>query len=1192
MWSSACRLACALGLVTASALAEDPARSAAALPATARSISSAEVASAPTITVFADGRTRVRTATGGEGEKLAYSSTIGDRITAVGANLRLADDLVLSVQGGAELSRYAFWVTGQADPEQPSNEPYTVEFALHEYCPGAGGAVIPGTEGSVTISDPAMLDSLLRIEFVPDPGVIVPQSLWWSFRSSRSNVGFLGGAHPVRGFSNDILDIPGFECAANFGGWFRNEPYASFNFELWVNEQAVDSFVGYRNIYAAGPGIVTGGGDVQYADDIELQVDSCRMTGYEIGIRNFGFYQFDLHADDRGVPTSEAIPGTAKTFFNNTTTGFRLARYTFDPPIELPAGRIWATFKVNNPSGGWVLTGDNATIGETDYWYVRRNSDLSDWVYPPSQVPGRFYVVVYCAGEPADGACCDMFNTDENGDSVCRELPRMNCPNLGPHPGWMEGAVCEPDPFPFTCGLAACCTPQDDCVELTKRECEALEPLEAGRLWSRGNYCESRACPYSACLALGESCTTPDWGGRGCDDTFCCSRVCEVDAWCCEVEWDDSCAVSAQRICEANAEYDRCAPEGEFDGALALELGSPVLFSLNNSRSDSFEPGFCCNKGPTAHCDNAGEYQGLPCETDDDCGEGTCQMSREDPGAKARFQGWFRIDIPHANSPEDSETVGVRVSTCFPNEEAPDTLLQFYAPTVENAGVCEGVGRCDDDSPCGESAPCTDPSSECNFDRWPCSVLAPDCPLGATCVPDRVAECASLRVEGCNDDAGGEACPVGAQLSELCVDELARGTSYYVMAGLKRPLGDFSEPERLTIRADLVDACPAAQSPPNDYCRFATDINPGETPFTTEGASYECPFASGLECSLPGAQNDVWFRYTAVDTGLIDVATCDAEATPDTEVAIYEGCDCPTVSATSTPVGGPQPAACSGSGGGPCAVGSSIESLPVDAGECYLIRVADHLGAVVSGRLTIDAGGFDCNENGVADRCEVDCGMPGGVCDVPGCGTRTDCDNDGTLDECEGLQAPCCAPQGLDWIDPPDGAVDAGAPVTPAGSLNYKGIDRIRFSAPFAWRDDCWTFAETANNQSLWPPYPLQDLVNRILSIEVAGDESTELVLDRPIAPGECGTVTYRTDPALGGTTASATFCAHPGDVNGDGCSSAVDIIALIDAINGTGDAAWGELSTNCDRNAATGPADINCLIDLLNSGWLGVGCE
>jgi hypothetical protein len=43
----------------------------------------------------------------------------------------------------------------------------------------------------------------------------------------------------------------------------------------------------------------------------------------------------------------------------------------------------------------------------------------------------------------------------------------------------------------------------------------------------------------------------------------------------------------------------------------------------------------------------------------------------------------------------------------------------------------------------------------------------------------------------------------------------------------------------------------------------------------------------------------------------------------------------------------------------------------------------------------------DCNSNGISDACDLDCGEPGGPCDVPGCGQSLDCDSNDVPDECE-----------------------------------------------------------------------------------------------------------------------------------------------------------------------------------------------
>ena len=52
----------------------------------------------------------------------------------------------------------------------------------------------------------------------------------------------------------------------------------------------------------------------------------------------------------------------------------------------------------------------------------------------------------------------------------------------------------------------------------------------------------------------------------------------------------------------------------------------------------------------------------------------------------------------------------------------------------------------------------------------------------------------------------------------------------------------------------------------------------------------------------------------------------------------------------------------------------------------------------------VDMGAYeagDCNRNGLSDVCDLDCGAPGGPCDLPGCGQSFDCNGNGVPDECE-----------------------------------------------------------------------------------------------------------------------------------------------------------------------------------------------
>jgi len=56
-------------------------------------------------------------------------------------------------------------------------------------------------------------------------------------------------------------------------------------------------------------------------------------------------------------------------------------------------------------------------------------------------------------------------------------------------------------------------------------------------------------------------------------------------------------------------------------------------------------------------------------------------------------------------------------------------------------------------------------------------------------------------------------------------------------------------------------------------------------------------------------------------------------------------------------------------------------------------------GASIAAATLGPSGVIDCNNNTIADRCDLDCGAPD--CAVPGCGTKTDCNTNGVPDDCE-----------------------------------------------------------------------------------------------------------------------------------------------------------------------------------------------
>jgi hypothetical protein len=132
-----------------------------------------------------------------------------------------------------------------------------------------------------------------------------------------------------------------------------------------------------------------------------------------------------------------------------------------------------------------------------------------------------------------------------------------------------------------------------------------------------------------------------------------------------------------------------------------------------------------------------------------------------------------------------------------------------------------------------------------------------------------------------------------------------------------------------------------------------------------------------------------------------------------------------------------------------------------------------------------------------------------------------------------------------------------------------QGIDTIRVNAPPGADAACFSLCEP----------PVESLPNDIADVT----EDTGLytiTLDRPITFGAVTVITYTDD---NGASTSAHLISHPGNVNGDSQSSAIDVYVIIGIVNGTITPPWGLYSVDIDHSGLPTPADILRVIDLLN---------
>jgi len=508
----------------------------------------------------------------------------------------VSDDITTIVADGCLLKHYSFAVTGDANGDGSETGGYEVFFALYDSCPTLGDAIpIPGTSRSAVFSDHAVH----QIDFAVPLGqeVVIPNTLYLGVSFVGTDAGILGGAPASIGFSNDRFGVEGISCSTDIGG-FPQSPHASFNFELQTRYSCDNVFPGYINDRRDGQ-LYNAGENILMADDVHLVGSQCNMIAYEVTVKNFGLYTFDLRSS-----LSQRIPDTRKLMINNTDSTLT-NRFYFLTPIPLPPS-FWFTTRVNNTVGGPMLTCQPPDLGKSDDFIMVRENNV--WVRKKvgDDCYNAINFKVFCEGTAPVGACCDMVFTDENGEASCNDVAQMNCqtPDL-----WEEGATCEsicsggdrhgqpctrhvdcpggtcPGPFIQSCGLSACCKDDGSCTNLTENECADFNLFTENRIYQTTSYCDvdHQFCPIQQCWGGKLSCMTGHaghclggeqdslacyptifcetspccrGGGQcisrpGCGDAFCCTKVCELygHTTCCKDHWSEECATFAQQIC-------------------------------------------------------------------------------------------------------------------------------------------------------------------------------------------------------------------------------------------------------------------------------------------------------------------------------------------------------------------------------------------------------------------------------------------------------------------------------------------------------------------------------------------------------------------------------------------------------------------------------------------------------------------
>jgi probable HAF family extracellular repeat protein len=177
--------------------------------------------------------------------------------------------------------------------------------------------------------------------------------------------------------------------------------------------------------------------------------------------------------------------------------------------------------------------------------------------------------------------------------------------------------------------------------------------------------------------------------------------------------------------------------------------------------------------------------------------------------------------------------------------------------------------------------------------------------------------------------------------------------------------------------------------------------------------------------------------------------------------------------------------------------------------------------------------------------------------------------------------------------DPPDGIIDARQDFSTSG-LTRRGYDRVRLTMATAFNDptthgplDVGSFVVEDSNGTA------PEIVG--VSPIVGNPTAFDVVFSDPITPGTWTTLSVNVERPDGTVASDRVRVGFlPGDVNGDGTSAPVDILELIDGLNGVVVPPLHDWQCDIDRSALCAPADILREIDLLNGArtsrpWNGV---
>lgn len=318
-----------------------------------------------------------------------------------------------------------------------------------------------------------------------------------------------------------------------------------------------------------------------------------------------------------------------------------------------------------------------------------------------------------------------------------------------------------------------------------------------------------------------------------------------------------------------------------------------------------------------------------------------------------------------------------------------------------------------------------------------------------------------------------------------------------------------------------------------------------ESPGGVIGFVISCGPPDNVACGVPGDESSCCAANAPDTTGCGNETCCELVCACDSFCCEVEwDSDCASSGFGDSGCGAADLCGCGGACGNPLS-GSCCSGHPAPGG---------------------------CNDQ---TCCETVC-----ACDPFCCDTEWDesCATNGFVPGCDALTLcgdlcaapPACPAGAIVFVNPPSGAVDARRPHPPGNPNSREGFTVFTATGPAGAEASCWTVQETAAFGA----------ANSVASVVENPAGTYTITLSRPITAGAGTSITYT---PTGGAGVLGCFKSHPANVNSDSASAPVDIIHLIDHLNGVRVPPLTSWQCDLDRSNACLPADIISEIDMLN---------